>query len=157
MTLSRRSRITHLPNEIRRMHTSRILSIASLSLAVTVLSSACVMNGTSTRGAISVGDDHGQVTLMFSDHDRDYIHRYYRGNLPPGLAKRDQLPPGLRKQLVRRGTLPPGLQSQRLPYDLDRHLSRLPEGYARIRVASDVLLIDERTRVIFDVITDVGR
>lgn len=139
------------------MHTSRILSIAGLALAVTVLSSACMMNGTSTRGTISVSDDHGQVTLMFSDRDRDYIHRYYRGNLPSGLAKRDQLPPGLRKQLVRRGTLPPGLQSQRLPYDLDRHLSRLPEGYARIRIASDVLLIDERTRVIFDVITDVGR
>jgi hypothetical protein len=126
-------------------------------MALAVLSTACVMNGTSTRGAISVRDDHGQLTLVFSDRDRDYIHRYYRSNLPPGLAKREQLPPGLRKQLVRRGTLPAGLQAQRLPYDLDRHLSRLPDGYARIRVASDVLLIDARTRVIFDVITDVGR
>lgn len=139
------------------MPISRILSIGGLAIAVAVLSTACVTNGASTRGAISVRDDHGQVTLVFSDRDREYIHRYYRTNLPPGLAKRDQLPPGLRKQLVRRGTLPPGLQSQSLPYDLDRHLSRLPEGYARIRVASDVLLIDERTRVIFDVITDVGR
>lgn len=126
-------------------------------MALAVLSSACVMNGTSMHGAISARDDHGQVTLMFSDHDRDYIHRYYRSNLPPGLAKREHLPPGLRKHLVRRGTLPPGLRAQRLPYDLDRHLSRLPDGYARIRVASDVLLIDARTRVIFDVITDVGR
>lgn len=135
----------------------RRLLIGGLAIAIVGLSSACVMNGTSTRGAISVHDDHGQVTLVFSDHDRDHIHRYYRSHLPPGLAKRDQLPPGLRKQLVRRGTLPPGLQSQRLPDDLDRHLSRLPEGYARIRVASDVLLIDTHTRVIFDVITDVGR
>ena len=135
----------------------KMLSIGGMAIAITVLSSACVVNGASTSGAVTVRGDHGQMTLVFSDSDRDYIHRYYRSNLPPGLAKREQLPPGLRKQLVRRGTLPPGLQSQHLPYDLDRHLSRLPEGYARIRVASDVLLIDEHTRVIFDVITDVGR
>ena len=29
--------------------------------------------------------------------------------LPPGLAKRDELPPGLEKQLEKNGTLPPGL------------------------------------------------
>lgn len=115
------------------------------------------MNGTSTRGAVSVHDDRGHISLVFSERDRDYIHSYYRRHLPPGLAKREQLPPGLRKQLVRRGTLPPGLQSQRLPSDLDRRLSPLPSGYVRLRVASDVLLLDERTRVIFDVITDVGR
>lgn len=139
------------------MRTRKLFLIGSLTTIIALLSSACVMSGTSASGAVTVRDEHGQMTLLFSDRDRDYIHRYYRSHLPPGLAKREQLPPGLRKQLVRRGTLPPGLQAQRLPYDLDSHLSRLPEGYVRLRVASDVLLIDERTRVIFDVITDVGR
>jgi len=36
-------------------------------------------------------------------------------NLPPGLAKKDRLPPGLEKQLERRGTLPPGLQRKSVP------------------------------------------
>lgn len=139
------------------MRTRELFLIGSLTTIIALLSSACIMSGTSASGAVTVRDGRGQMTLLFSDRDRDYIHRYYRSHLPPGLAKREQLPPGLRKQLVRRGTLPPGLQAQRLPYDLDSHLSRLPEGYVRLRVASDVLLIDERTRVIFDVITDVGR
>jgi hypothetical protein len=34
-------------------------------------------------------------------------------NLPPGLAKRDQLPPGLERQLRVRGTLPPGSARRR--------------------------------------------
>lgn len=138
------------------IHRRRVVG-ALAAAAVVLLSSGCVMNGMSTRGAVSVQDDRGHVSLVFSDRDRDYIHSYYRRHLPPGLAKREQLPPGLRKQLVRRGTLPPGLQSQRLPMELDRQLSSLPSGYVRLRVASDVLLLDERTRVIFDVITDVGR
>ena len=48
------------------------------------------------------------------DHHREAIRGWYSENanhLPPGLAKKDRLPPGLEKQLVRNGTLPPGLQS----------------------------------------------
>lgn len=137
----------------RSRHT---ISAVMMSLGA-LMSSACVINDTSARGAVSVYGDHGYATLVFSDHDRDYIHRYYRAHLPPGLAKREQLPPGLRKQLAKRGTLPPGLQSQHLPSDLERQLSHLPAGYVRLRIATDVLLIDERTRVILDVVTDIGR
>src|SRR4026207_2323497 len=46
--------------------------------------------------------------------DRDGQVRVIRecgrgGSLPPGLAKRQPLPPGLRSQLRERGELPPGL------------------------------------------------
>ncbi len=38
---------------------------------------------------------------------------YYRNEgLPPGLAKREQLPPGLQKHVRERGSLPPGLQKK---------------------------------------------
>jgi hypothetical protein len=38
----------------------------------------------------------------YRDHDRELREWYedHRGHLPPGLAKRDQLPPGLERQLV---------------------------------------------------------
>ena len=45
--------------------------------------------------------------------ERRLIHGYYAtGALPPGLAKRRRLPPGLQKHLRERGQLPPGLQKR---------------------------------------------
>src|SRR5689334_8900928 len=50
------------------------------------------------------------------DAHRRVVREYYTANsLPPGLAKRQSLPPGLQKQLVERGTLPPGLQKRLVP------------------------------------------
>ena len=52
-------------------------------------------------------DDQGEQ--FYKHHDREVMREWYddrQSNLPPGLAKRDRLPPGLEKQLVRRGTLP---------------------------------------------------
>lgn len=138
------------------MFTRRSFMIGAFATTATLVLSACVDSRTSTRGAVTVRDEHGRVTLVFSDRDRAEIHRYYRRNLPPGLAKRETLPPGLRKQLARRGTLPPGLEGQRLHRDLEMRLSPLPRGYIRLRVGTDILLLDERTRVILDVVTDIG-
>lgn len=99
---------------------------------------------------------------VFSRSERGMIVDWFsssRSNLPPGLAKRDRLPPGLEKQLRERGTLPPGLQkrAEPLPYDLERRLPRLPTGYRRSVVAGNVILMDERTGVIADIIRDVLR
>src|SRR5215470_14934501 len=57
-------------------------------------------------------DDRDNREPYRYDYHRQEIHGWYSENashLPPGLAKRDRLPPGLEKQLVRNGTLPPGL------------------------------------------------
>src|SRR5260370_16886864 len=59
-------------------------------------------------------DAGGHDKHYYKDHDRSVMRGWYdehEGHLPPGLAKRDQLPPGLQRQLVVRGTLPPGLQN----------------------------------------------
>ena len=135
------------------------LIAASIVIALAAsLMSGCVANGpVYGRGTVTGYDERGSISVAFTHRDRELIRQYFGKQLPPGLAKREQLPPGLRKQLVRRGTLPPGLQTHRLPPELDRQLSRLPAGYVRLRIASDVLLLDERSRVILDVVTDVGR
>src|SRR5229473_2627386 len=77
------------------------------------------------KGREKHSDHNDQGEHYYKDHDREAIRRWYddhQSNLPPGLAKRDQLPPGLEKQLVRCGTLPPGLQKrlQPCPEDLER-------------------------------------
>ena len=97
---------------------------------------------------------------IFTSQQRTLITSWFRdsrSNLPPGLAKRDRLPPGLEKQLRERGTLPPGLQKrwQPLPGDLDRQLPRLPAGYKRGVVAGHVILMNDKTALIVDIIRNV--
>jgi hypothetical protein len=77
--------------------------------------------------------------------------------LPPGLAKREKLPPGLERQLKERGHLPPGLQKkvQPLPLTLERQLRILPTGYRRVAIAGHVILMDERTSEIYDIVRNV--
>lgn len=108
--------------------------------------------------------DYGRVTvqgrdvradIVFSDRDRSAIYNYYRRHLPPGLARKHRLPPGLRKHLARHGELPPGLAGYRLPYDLDRRLRRLPAGYLRLRVGTDIILLHQRTHLILDVVQNI--
>lgn len=76
-------------------------------------------------------------------------------SLPPGLAKKDTLPPGLSKQLERNGTLPPGLQKRDLPNDLEARLGPPAEGTERKIVDTDVVLIQKGTDLILDVLRDV--
>lgn len=101
------------------------------------------------------------ATLNNDNHEDDAEgHKKAKKNkkekgLPPGLAKRDHLPPGLQKQLDRKGTLPPGLEKKRFPDTLDKKLSRLPKGHERVIVGNDAVLVDERTQVIVDILTDV--
>jgi Ni/Co efflux regulator RcnB len=90
------------------------------------------------------------------DDDRDALHNWYvghRAHLPRGLAKRDELPPGLENQLVARGTLPPGLRKKfrRCPGDLGRLLPPPPPDCEHVLIGGRILLINRRTFLILDV------
>jgi hypothetical protein len=77
--------------------------------------------------------------------------------LPPGLAKKESLPPGLEKQLRRNGSLPPGLEKkiQPLPRDLEVRLPRLPEGQRRVIISGTMILLDSKLNRILDVLANV--
>lgn len=76
--------------------------------------------------------------------------------LPPGLANKDRLPPGLEKQLQKNGTLPPGLAKRDLPNDLQSRLPPVPKGYERSIIEdATVVLVEKATGRIADIITDV--
>lgn len=118
-----------------------------------------IASASDLSGRVTVQGDHGMVDIAFGDRDRQLIREYYgykpkQKQLPPGLAKKGKLPPGIQKQLVKRGQLPPGLEYQPLPRELDRRLSRLPDGYARVVIGGSFVLFNERTRVIFDLMQD---
>lgn len=74
--------------------------------------------------------------------------------MPPGLAKRDQLPPGLQRHLEKYGTLPPGLEKRRLPGDLESLLPRARPGTERVIVDDDVFLIQKATGLVLDILLD---
>lgn len=146
---------------------SRIWLMGILLAALTL--SGCVVEPVRTSGSVVLQDENVRVAVVFTDQDRQRIREFYqarqqhrqRGNgphkngLPPGLAKREQLPPGLQKQVARNGTLPPGLQTRSLPPELERQLSPVPKGYVRVEVGADVVLMDGNTRVVIDVIKDL--
>ena len=78
--------------------------------------------------------------------------------LPPGLAKREQLPPGLQRQLQRNGVLPPGLQKklQPLPASLTSSLPKPPKGVEIVFVAGNVLAVEISTHKILDIVADIN-
>lgn len=111
------------------------------------------------HGEVVIRDRDTSVHVVFSDRDRVIIREWYderRRALPPGLAKKGMVPPGHAKRWGPRDTLPPGLAWRELPPELERRLSRLPEGYIRVIVGSDIVLMDRRTRVILDVLYDIA-
>jgi len=98
-------------------------------------------------------DDRGSHRY---DYHRQEIRGWYSENtnhLPPGLAKRDRLPPGLEKQLVRNGTLPPGLQKRLypVPVELERRLPPSPPDCAHVLVSGHIVLLNRKTNLIVDV------
>ncbi|HCS68954.1 MAG TPA: hypothetical protein DIW51_03185 [Rhodospirillaceae bacterium] len=75
--------------------------------------------------------------------------------LPPGLAKKGKLPPGLQKQLERKGHLPPGLAANPLPYEAVVNLPPPANGTERAIVDTSVVLLEKGTGLILDVLKDV--
>jgi len=120
--------------------------------------------GKAPQSTQTAGDKVRQVLPasepVFATREVSIIQGWFRtnlNNLPPGLAKRETLPPGLQKQLVQRGTLPPGLQKkiQPMPLALERQLSPIPTGYRRVVVAGNVILMNPTTGLIYDIVRNV--
>lgn len=134
--------------------TKWMFAVALSSLLVTASSTLAQGNGKG-KGHNKHGDDDDQGEHFYNDHEHD-IRVWYdsrQSNLPPGLAKKDRLPPGLEKQLVRRGTLPPGLQKrlQPCPEDLERRLPPPPPDCAHVLIGGHIVLLNRRTNVVVDI------
>ncbi len=98
-------------------------------------------------------DEAAAVPTGFSSGDRHSVQTCFdehAAELPPGLAKRESLPPGLERQLEKGGTLPPGLQKkvQPMPQVCDQGLAVLPKGYRRVVYGNRVMLVNPQTKIL---------
>ena len=104
-------------------------------------------NDAQPKAVVVDRDGHARVI-------REYAHA---GSLPPGLAKREALPPGLSKQLHENGELPPGLDKRwvAVPEPWTRRLPPVPDYYRRYFAGNDLIVVDSRTNRIAAIVRDV--
>ena len=136
----------------------KLFLLCMIMLAGTMI--GCTANPRVSSGSIEVRTEDINARVAFHEKDREAIIGYYSQknkskSMPPGLAKKDTPPPGLQKHIVKHGELPPGLQGRSLPYELEKKLTLLPEGFVRLKVGADVVLMNEKTRIVVDVISDL--
>ncbi len=101
---------------------------------------------------------------MIVDRDRDFVHTYYRnefaaGRCPPGLAKKNNgcMPPGqVNRAWVVGQPLAPEIVYYPLPRELYTQLTPPPYGYDYVRVDNNVLLINATSRLIAQILYNVG-
>jgi hypothetical protein len=133
---------------------SLILSAAALLwVGLTAAPALAQSNGkgkSKQSGASTVGVSVG---VVFSTAERSRILDFYQVHPVAGARA---LPPGIRKNLARGKPLPPGIAKQVLPRDLEEALP-VRDGYHRVVVGLDVLLVEVATGVIHDVLMDVIR
>ena len=125
--------------------------LVSIVIGVLLLGWGCQQRGASSRSVNLPTQSRPRaaqtsVAVVFSSGDREIIIEFARGNrsgLPPGLAKKDRLPPGLERQLRRNGQLPPGLQKRltTFPRSLEARLGTLPRGARRVFLGDRALIL----------------
>lgn len=138
-----------------------VLVLALLAGAMALASQGKGKGQGKSGRSVDGGGARVSIAVVFGDADRRAIQEWVRtpgpAGLPPGLAKRGELPPGLQKQLRRNGTLPPGLQKKISPFPdaLVRRLQPLPPdcGCDRIFLDGRALIVARATSAILDVIS----
>ncbi len=102
--------------------------------------------------------------VVIGDRDRDVMHTYYRnefaaGRCPPGLAKKNNgcMPPGqVNRAWVVGQPLAPEIAYYPLPRELYTQLTPPPYGYEYVRIDNNVLLINATSRLIAQILFNVG-
>ncbi len=109
-------------------------------------------DGMATEDVVE-GVTAGVLGAVLGDDEKRIIRNYF-GEHPKAAGKVKELPPGIRKKIARGGTMPPGIAKQVLPDGLHRQLPQR-DGYGYEIVGTDVVLVENATRVVVDVLRDV--
>lgn len=144
-----------------RRRVSALLVICSIATAASAEGTQGRGRG-QDRGSSPTSGSSASIVVGFGIEERQFIVDWFHDSknlsgLPPGLAKREQLPPGLQRQLQKNGKLPPGLEKklEPLPHVLEVKLPALPSGHRRIVIGGNIILLDETTSFIVDIITGI--
>lgn len=142
-----------------------LVAVGAAGLLLTGASAALAQSkkpATKTTAGDKVREVLPEAERVFTKEERTIIKDWFANpknlsGLPPGLAKKEKLPPGLERQLKERGTLPPGLQKkiQPLPPSLEKQMRLLPTGWKRVVIAGNVVMMNEKTSLIYDIVRNV--
>jgi hypothetical protein len=99
------------------------------------------------------------VSTVFDQRETQVIRDYYRmqvekaranrgkgGGVPPGLPRKDELPPGIARAIRVNAPLPNGVPKKGLPTDLERSLP-VRVGLVRIIAGDQIMLVDAKSTV----------
>lgn len=92
------------------------------------------------------------IAARITHIDRAIIRNYFEDHVAAFPAERRANP----RQPTLPMWLPSRVQQHALPYELERKLSQLPEGYERVLVGRDVLLIESDSRTVVDILHQTG-
>ena len=128
-------------------------SVESEAVLNFTTSAASTSGSSAAASGVKSYDEDDPSAYMFSARDRRVIRTCFEqhaSGLPPGLAKREKLPPGLEKQLAKNGTLPPGLQKkvQPLPSVCESELTSLPRELERVVLSRRVMVINPAYKIL---------
>lgn len=149
------------------------ISVMSLALSTTIAVAQGEGHGHDKHDRDDDRDDHGHGrghedhgrgheehgwdrNHGYHEHDRD-IHDWYRAHynhLPPGLAKRDRLPPGWDRRIIVDGYLPVEMRGrmQPCPHELEVMLPPPPPHYAHVFIGGNLVLVNRVTFQVGDVV-----
>lgn len=101
-----------------------------------------------------VAANQTERAILFTGGDRQTVDAFFRryganGDSEGTAARRDPL--------LIRDRLPQGAAVRPLPSALDAKLPPLPNGYARVIVGRDIVLLERNSHTILDIMRDVVR
>jgi hypothetical protein len=89
--------------------------------------------------------------------DIDVIQSWYKAippkGLPPGLAKKGKIPPGIAKQIACGQRIPDGVVWEPFPSDLARRLPPVRPGFDQGFIEGRAVIWNKGTRVVMDVLS----
>lgn len=101
-----------------------------------------------------------QPAIRFSGQDRQRIDSWFKRYpeyVTRTYAPEGKLPPQVDRELAPTDRLPRNVAKARLPWPLENQLSTVPPGVERVIVGRHLVILDERTFTVLDIIRDVVR
>jgi len=101
-----------------------------------------------------------QPAIRFSGQDRQRIDSWFKRYpeyVTRTYAPDGKLPPQVDRELAPTDRLPRNVATARLPWPRENQLSTVPPGVERVIVGRHLVILDERTFTVLDIIRDVVR
>jgi len=137
---------------------SIVLAAVALAVAAPAMADQGKGKGKGGKGKDNSAAEYAHGKHQFSGGERDEIRGFFdshpaeRERLPPGLAKKNKIPPGWQKKIARGERIPDDVWAYRvpLPHDILIKLPPPPPGVIHVRIEDHVFKVIEKTHEVLD-------